>query len=317
MVGKRTKCGSRAGFTLVELLVVIAIIGLLVALLLPAIQAAREAARRTECTNNLKQLGLACHNYHDTYSTLPAGYMYQINWRVAVLPFIEQQILTDQFDYGQSFRGNVSNVNTQALSGLIVEAFECPSNVIDPLTNNVFGRNGLRLQSHGYIGINGGVGAPGSNCKRWYGWECNEGAFLTYKPVKFAAFTDGLAQTLMIGEQSGEDTGMWYSDRRQGFYGGWAGIGYPVQTWGGGNRCNANTAGITPIQYPPNSNCNTATWVECRVPYSCSNILNSMHPGGLQFALGDGSVRFISDNIDLLLLKQLAMRNDRAAVDVP
>jgi prepilin-type processing-associated H-X9-DG protein len=247
--------------------------------------------------------------------------MYNITWRVSILPYLEQQALVDQLDYGLSFRSNVTNVNSDALSGVLVDAFVCPSNVVEPLANNPWGRNPRQLQSHNYIGINGGVGAPGSHCRRWYGWECDEGAFLTYKPVEMAQVTDGTSSTLMIGEHSGRDLDMDYQSYRQGFYGGWAGNGMPVDSSIGARwRCDANTTGITPIQFPLNTNCkdnNPDSWVECQVTYSCSVILNSEHPGGVQFALVDGSVRFISQDIELLLLKQLAMRNDGSAVQVP
>jgi prepilin-type N-terminal cleavage/methylation domain-containing protein len=102
--------GIRA-FTLVELLVVIAIIGILVALLLPAIQAAREAARRSQCLNNLKQIGLALPNYHDIFKSLPIGAQYPVgrkNWRVAVFPFMEQRQLHEQLDH-ESWRSEISN----------------------------------------------------------------------------------------------------------------------------------------------------------------------------------------------------------------
>jgi prepilin-type N-terminal cleavage/methylation domain-containing protein len=331
----------RPGFTLVELLVVIAIIGILVALLLPAVQAAREAARRMSCSNNLKQLGLAVHNYHDTYKKLPAGWMYKINWRVSILPFIEQTALESQLDYGLSFSGRVEDhatnpdVNIAALSQNIVPAFVCPSDPLEPTTNNPWGQNNLNFQCHSYIGINGAVShalqggdtapddAPGCNCKRWYGWECDDGVFLTYRPLAMKDLTDGTSNVLMIGEDSGLTEGMDYGNSyRQGMRGGWQGPGFPVDSGFNDNwRCDASSAGITPIQFPPNSNCALVnyktSWVECDAPYTCSVILNSMHPGVVQFALGDGSVQQISDTIDLLTLKLLAMRNDGLNATLP
>jgi len=127
----------RVGFTLVELLVVIAIIGILVALLLPAVQAAREAARRTQCTNNLKQLGLALHNYHDTYKSFPARGVfgaantgppmraYHHTWIEAILPFIEQQPLYDSVNHNAPVWG-------QPIVGTAVPAILCPSDSTAP-----------------------------------------------------------------------------------------------------------------------------------------------------------------------------------------
>lgn len=321
----------RPGFTLVELLVVIAIIGILVALLLPAVQAAREAARRMSCSNNLKQLALACHNYHDTHKKFPAGWTYNINWRVSVLPFIEQTSLESQLDYGLSFSGRASDhasnpdVNIASLSGVTVQAFVCPSDPMEPNRNNAFGQNDLEFQNHSYIGINGAVShalqgggpddAPGCQCKRYYGWECDEGIFLTYKNVRMAEITDGTSNVLMIGEDSGQTKGMQTQDYRQGYRGGWKGNGYPTdKSFNARWRCDAPSVGLTPIQFPPNSNCDLVnyktSWVECWAPYSCSVIINSSHPGVVQFALGDGSVQQISETIDLMTLKLLAMRDD-------
>jgi len=137
----------RAGFTLVELLVVIAIIGLLVALLLPAIQAAREAARRTECSNKLKQIGLALHNYHDTYNVFPPGAITKTTscslntgntrtdggapWTVLTLPFMEQSSLHDRFDFSKPFAsrwndGATPNTNF-SLQFTTNRTFHCPS----------------------------------------------------------------------------------------------------------------------------------------------------------------------------------------------
>ncbi|MDO5554578.1 MAG: DUF1559 domain-containing protein [Planctomycetia bacterium] len=153
--GRYLEKSSKKAFTLVELLVVIAIIGILIALLLPAVQAAREAARRMQCTNNLKQLGIAVHNYHDSYNTFPASSMYCVspppvdtdteymafgwNWRITLLPFMEQGPLYESlsfdgtepfaaFEYGSPDTLNFANYdNNKVLGNLVIPAYKCPS----------------------------------------------------------------------------------------------------------------------------------------------------------------------------------------------
>ena len=136
----------KRGFTLVELLVVIAIIGILIALLLPAVQAAREAARRTQCTNNLKQFGLGMHNYHDTYKTFPYGHDNtgrRVTWFPLILPFIEQQALHDEFDWvANSWFGAQAPACNRDVPGA-----RCPS---DP--------GGLKLQQGFHGNRRGGKG---------------------------------------------------------------------------------------------------------------------------------------------------------------
>jgi prepilin-type N-terminal cleavage/methylation domain-containing protein len=310
---KRT--GRTRGFTLIELLVVIAIIAILVSLLLPAVQQAREAARRTSCKNNLKQLALAMHNYHDVNNALPLGMVNHINWRVSILPYIEQANAYNKLDFSSTFRGNSVSTNTQVLGGIIMPAMICPSNVVEPLKNNAYGTNGQKMQYATYLAIGGAVdtsftsNASSGKCNDYYGWHCDNGPMIINDKVAFKDITDGLTNCLILGEQSGRDTGMLYGDRRNGYHGGWHGTDDAKNT---NAFVTGIGSGITPIQYHLNSTCSDF-WA-CQVPYLNSAILNSEHTGGVQFALADGSVRFISENISLVTLKQLAMKGDGAVV---
>lgn len=303
-----------SGFTLIELLVVIAIIAILIALLLPAVQQAREAARRSSCKNNLKQLALAMHNYHDVNNKLPMGMVHRINWRVSILPYMDQANAFKQLDFNESFQGNGVSHNTQVLGGLVIPNMVCPSNVVEPLTNNAYGTNSQRMMYGNYLAVAGAVdttapgNAPSGNCRRFYGWTCDNGPMMINAPVAFRDIVDGTSNTLLLGEQSGRDEGMSYGDRRNGYHGGWHGTG---NTSGTGGQ-NGIGAGVSPIQYPLNSTC-TDFWA-CQVPYLNSNIMNSEHVGGVQFAMADGSVRFISENVSLVDLKRLAMRADGQVV---
>jgi prepilin-type N-terminal cleavage/methylation domain-containing protein/prepilin-type processing-associated H-X9-DG protein len=213
---------SNRGFTLVELLVVIAIIGILVALLLPAVQAAREAARRMSCSNNLKQLALSIHNYHDTYKTFPPirggqltnnqpfgtntypncpGWINStgFSWRTLVLPYMEQQPLYDQINFSASLHGcynptgtsgfpragSLNNTPGQRPGEVRIAAFECPSEAAPPIGNEAPTNYG---------------GIFGSTAQFFTNNPAIAGIFSHNAVRKMATVQDGTANTVMVGE---------------------------------------------------------------------------------------------------------------------
>jgi prepilin-type N-terminal cleavage/methylation domain-containing protein len=293
------------GFTLVELLVVIAIIGILVGLLLPAVQAAREAARRMQCSNNLKQLGLAIHNYESATQMAPRSHVLsnELGWTVAVLPYIEQINLYNQFNQNQGAYTQVGKNNPHGL--IRMGSFLCPSSPADtmllnaphnvnppdripqntgasPFTTHYYALNGPRgtdpnggtypLQS---TATHEGVATGGTGMLQWT------------QNVKFGGVTDGLSNTIMIGEMS------WVSER----------FGSRFRTWlrGGGNGFSVAARNVV-------RTINAGLVANALVPYN-DMPMGSMHTGGANFANGDGSVRFISQAIDFNLYRGLATRN--------
>ncbi len=308
----------RNGFTLIELLVVIAIIAVLVAILLPAVQQAREAARSSMCRNNLKQLGIALHGYHEVHSTLPEGVMGKVNWRVSVLPMLEQGPLFNKLDFTtgiEDFRGTsgtTSITNKAILSGLKIPTFMCPSSTIDPNANP--GWNSNRYQYHHYVGINGAVNAGFGNCNGFYGYACDNGPFLYNRLVGFKDLSDGTSNILLVGEQSATvlftgTSGLTTGGQTQGlggYYGGWFGLANASAT--DTYTTSTQSAGVTPVLYAPNAPCPSA--FDCGYVYTNSLPLASKHNGGINGLAADGAVRFIADGVDLPTLKRLAMRED-------
>ncbi|WP_417850732.1 DUF1559 domain-containing protein [Thalassoglobus sp.] len=321
---QRYRTRTSKGFTLIELLVVIAIIAILVALLLPAVQQAREAARRTQCKNNLKQMGLALHNYHDVYSTFPIGAQtpyYRANWRASILPYLDQAPLYNQLTQTpEPTRGYASGngnsaagwqVANQALNNQLIPAYKCPSSTTDsfnistsPVTNNGKPSPDASLGNEtamtmDYIGISGsysGVAPYNQNCgtEIYGGYACNNGLMRVGAVSRMRDATDGSSNTMIIGEQSGLINNR---DYRANYYGGWAGYS-SINSWG---------TGVRTIRYSPNPAIAPPGGDQT---YNSNGPLTSEHVGGVQIVMADGSVRFLSENLDITTLLALGSAKD-------
>jgi prepilin-type processing-associated H-X9-DG protein/prepilin-type N-terminal cleavage/methylation domain-containing protein len=275
--------------TLIELLVVIAIIGILVALLLPAVQQARESARSSKCKNNLKQIGLALHMYQDSHKVFPPGFLWENtngfplgigdrqsgtgwSWGSMLLPYLEQGPLHGQIDFKLNLddrsrftsRPNNAQLVLHELSG-----FRCPSDSdvstveIHYLTA-ISADNGIRritMATSNYMGVKG-IGVEGYR---------NTGIFFANSRISFNDLLDGTSSTMAVGE---------YVSMRRPLPSTWAGT--PTDNW---TRCLATT------RLPPNRDLRISNSIEC-----CA--FSSRHPGGLNFVFCDGNVRFISETID-------------------
>jgi prepilin-type N-terminal cleavage/methylation domain-containing protein len=312
---------KRRGFTLIELLVVIAIIAILIGLLLPAVQKVREAAARMKCSNNLKQLGLAHHNYHDSYGHLmpmvsPSGCCWG-TWTVLIMPYIEQDNVyrlyqnwggTDSVNSNFPAQGTgtfprySSAPNTTNVTGRRYPMFSCPSDQ----DNNPIGQ----ISNINYVvnGGNGGTyGAAGpaplpSGYSRMHGMF--DGANRTRK-IKLTDITDGLTNTIMMAEVlqgQGRDL--------RGFA--WWGDASAMSTY-----------------YPPNTNANDLIYTSfycnnqpqqglpCSGAGGAHHSARSRHANGVNVALGDASVRFIPNSIDPTIWRNLGPGADGFVVQLP
>ncbi|MFI4875634.1 MAG: DUF1559 domain-containing protein [Blastopirellula sp. JB062] len=323
----------RPGFTLVELLVVIAIIGVLIALLLPAVQQAREAARRMSCSNNLKQLGLATHNYHDTHRSLPYGARHYItyagtSWRWALLPFMEQTAIYD-LDKASGYRLNTyagggtpsgpSEYNdfTHQIFGVVVQGYVCPSSAIDPIYsyNDNLKAIGAVTQGHHYVGIMGAYPDPAGRTTTFYktqygAYATDNGMMLINECAAMRDATDGTSNTILISEQSGNNNANAGTRRMANYHTGWGGCAQTgtVSDWrAGAADAHKYGNGLTAVYHSPNP---TSVGAEANAEWDFNTPLTSFHPGGIQLVLLDGSVRFIPDTINLSTIQQLAVRDD-------
>ena len=316
MSERRGSTRAFRGFTLIELLVVIAIIAVLIALLLPAVQQAREAARRSQCKNNMKQLGLAIFTYEETHRCFPLGsfapFNTVANWRAHILPYIDQGPLYATLNFnGQSFAGNSLGAANAILSGLSIPVYVCPSSTLSPTVGGI--NNQQNTLMHMYVGSSGSYpdpsGAVVGSASNYGGFYTNNGAFAHNQITRLSNFTDGGTNTFLLGEQSGR---IGTQDIRSAYYGGWTGTTFsgPVTSATPGGADSWST-GLTSIQYPINSK---TTAAGSDNPWDANTVLNSFHVGGIHVTLGDGSVRFVSENIDMLTVRKLGACSDGQVV---
>jgi prepilin-type N-terminal cleavage/methylation domain-containing protein/prepilin-type processing-associated H-X9-DG protein len=289
----------RRGFTLIELLVVIAIIALLIALLLPAVQQAREAARRASCKNNLKQIGLALHNYHDQCKLFPPGWIgvdpatgaqsaheggSGAGWALMLLPQLEQAPLYNRFNLNVTINDPVN----ATLIKTSIPAFLCPSDAAPAMTWQIEeeGSPGTvlaELATANYIAafgteeLDGCENAPGTAPVRANGQCVGNGVVYHNSRTSFRDFTDGTTNTIFVGERKTRaDLGWWST---------WAGM-VPE-----GEEAFQRVLGA--LDHTPNH------------PNTHLDDFSSHHVGGTHFLMADGHVRFVSENIDAALYQAL------------
>jgi prepilin-type N-terminal cleavage/methylation domain-containing protein/prepilin-type processing-associated H-X9-DG protein len=307
----RSQC-NRA-FTLIELLVVIAIVGVLIGLLLPAVQKVREASNRSKCQNNLHQIGLALHMYHDANNRFPAGVQYVYpsyywSWMAQILPYLEQDNLWIQADTwargtttaAQWWPWGDGSSPANPVLGEIVKTYTCPADTRQFWTapGSTFGFNG-NVAFTGYLGV-GGISADKTN----YGNAQQLGVLFWTSTTRTSDITDGTSLTLMVGERP---------PSQDLFYGWWfAGAGWD------GSGVGDVVLGAREYNYAAHLGCSSSDvgFQQGDLNNPCDQVhFWSLHPGGGNFLMADGSARFLSYTANAVL-PQLATRQGGEVVDM-
>jgi prepilin-type N-terminal cleavage/methylation domain-containing protein/prepilin-type processing-associated H-X9-DG protein len=349
---------KRSGFTLIELLVVIAIIAILIALLVPAVQKVRDAAARSQCQNNLKQIGLACHGYHDVYKEMPpgnrgpqtSGTTWGMGWTAFILPYIEQSGMHGKLNlapgqnlmWSNSAGSTAAVANNNALHNFKVPIYRCPASVT-PEFARAANPATLNWQVISYVGVSGvATGNPqvipgytpsrfghGAGTQNSSGYASGEGMLVPGKGPHLTGVTDGTSNTILASECTD------FLTISGGTKVSWGNPGDHHSSWIGANKATELTGaapnsgdwrmfsvvavkyGINVKNFPSitlasNGNCHFSVgiclWNSSLAP------LNSTHSGGVNALMGDGSVRFLTDNLPIATLGRLAVRYDGQVV---
>jgi len=302
-----------SGFTLVELLVVIAIIGILIGLLLPAVQSVRAAARRAQCSNNLKQIGIGMLAYHNVYQKFPPGSFWggaYANWRgsilIRLLPHIEQKALYDEFDFNVQVDNQTMGNSSKPIGGNIVSTYVCPSDTNSELLN---GR-----AIHNYAASKGPtrhIDSPYCPCPEWQSWNnyglapygnrndyagpfCRMGVSTAIRDCR-----DGVSNTIYFGEVRRDCSA------------------HIQQGWAQSNNGNGLVSTLIPINYDSCSSNTSDPGCQRTANWNTELGFKSQHAGGAQFLFGDGSVHFLTESIDHWTYQYLGGKADGEIANIP
>lgn len=305
------------GFTLIELLVVIAIIAVLVAILLPAVQQAREAARRTTCRNNLKQLGIAMHNYHDTHNAFTFGWnQHGFGWSAMILPQIEMNNVYDRLHFRESGPGNWNNLGSagnQTAVGIVIPVFRCPT-MAQPETIYDTNHQTDRVPASYRACASGTAIYDWDNYtpsgEEWLYNSPQNGICYGASATNMRDITDGTSNTVLIGESYTDP--VFVQDRVTPDV--WTIGSFQIDAWdinadgtptsGALSGSNEFTEFVGSMGAPMNSRKFAST-----SGFQKQAAFGSYHVGGGNLAFADGAVRFVSENVDFELYKRLGTKS--------